>query len=197
MEKFDAKKAERLLRNALCSESILKELNVTVAQIKEVVQAEAIRQIQKERLNYGPAKELKKRLFEIFPEYRFSARVKSLTSIFAKMARRRTLADVFGIKVVVPTVEECYSFGRFLEERYEIFDYEDKIVNPKENGYRDLKIVINYPVEGSNDILVEFIIQTFEMYVDAHTIQEHSLVFPWKYEDVIVNLPAEYGYIKF
>ena len=69
MEKFDAKKAEKLLRNALCNGTILKELNVTVAQVKEVVQADAVRQIQKERLNYGPAKELKMQLRKSYLPY--------------------------------------------------------------------------------------------------------------------------------
>ena len=78
-----------------------------------------------------------------------------------------------------------------------MFDFKDKILHPKANGYKDLKLVIHYVLKSGEDILVEFIIQTPEMYVDSHTIQKHSNVYPWKYHDVIKNLPAEYEYVEF
>ncbi|MBE5812989.1 MAG: hypothetical protein E7314_04975 [Clostridiales bacterium] len=198
MQTFDAKKAEKLLREVFLTEEIATALMVNEAEIQEVVQEDAIEMIQRERMNYmEKVKSFKEELEAKFPSYRFSARLKSLPSIFGKMLRHRTVADVFGIKVVVPTIDECYYFKNWLLIKYTEFDFEDKIINPKSNGYRDLKLVVNYPVAESIGILVEFIIQTPQMYVDSHTLQKHSIVYPWKYHDVIKNLPAEYEYIEF
>lgn len=193
MQNFDAKKAERLLREVFRTEEIANSLMINEEEIIEVVHAAAIAQIQKERVeNLDTAKSLKIELEEKFNSYRFSARLKSLPSIFGKMLRQRTLADVFGIKVIIPTIKECYEFKEWLCEQYKEFDFDDRIKKPKPNGYRDLKLVIYY-----ENILIEFILQTPKMYVDSHTIQKHSIVFPWKYHDVIKNLPAEYEYIEF
>lgn len=193
MMQFDCKKAEELLREVFLTEEILDELGVSRTEIEEVVCADAIEQIQKERMeSFELVKNFKDNMMEMFPEYRFSARLKSLPSIFGKALRHRTLADVFGIKVVVPNKRKCYTFKKWLYEHYIVFDFEDRIKNPKFNGYKDLKIVISY-----QDILIEFIIQTPSMYVDSHTIQKHSVVYPWKYHRVIRNLPAEYEYIEF
>lgn len=198
MEKFDAIEAERLLRKVFLTEEIAKALNVSEEEINAIVHAAAINQIQKERLeNLEEVKSFKDGLENMFPSYRFSARLKSLPSIFGKMLRYRTVADVFGIKVIVPTIEECYYFKDWLGAHYQEFDFEDKIINPKSNGYKDLKLVIEYTSENVEEVLVEFIIQTPQMYVDSHTIQKHSNVYPWKYHKVIKDLPAEYEYLEF
>ena len=198
MQEFDAKKAEQLLREVFFTEEIANALAITKEEVENIVHAGAIDAIQKERMeNLDEVKEFKDELEALFPSYRFSARLKSLPSIFGKMLRYRTVADVFGIKVVVPTIDECYCFKEWLISRYPKFDFEDKIKNPKPNGYRDLKLVVSHRVGMSSGVLVEFIIQTPQMYVDSHTIQKHSKVYPWKYHNVIKNLPAEYEYIEF
>lgn len=195
---FDAKEAEILLREVFMTEEIKNALGTDEFEIKNVVNENVIAQVQKEREeNLEIARRLKGELEKMFANYRFSARLKSLPSIFGKMIRQLksntvSLADVFGIKVIVPTIKECYAFKEWLCENYTQFAFEDRIKNPKPNGYRDLKIVIMY-----ENILIEFIIQTPIMYVDSHTKQKHSIVFPWKYHNVIKNLPAEYEYIEF
>lgn len=195
---FDAKKAEMLLIEVFLTKEIKDELGVTEQEVRAVVHAAAIEQIYNERLaNLDAVKQFKEYVEKLFPSYRFSARLKSLPSIFGKALRNRTVADVFGMKIIVPTIEECYLMKEWLAEHYEVFDFDDRIKNPKPNGYRDLKLVIHYPGNNGEDILIEFIIQTPQMYVDSHTIQKHSIVFPWKYHDVIKNLPAEYEYLEF
>lgn len=193
MQIFDSAKAESLLREVFLTDEIQSQLKVTDEYVKAVIEANCIKQIQEERLAGLPKiKIFKEELERKFPSFRFVARLKSLPSIFGKMLKNRTLADVFGITVVVPTIEECYYFKDWLFNNYKEFDREDRILNPKENGYRDLQLVIMY-----QDLLVEFIIQTHEMYVDAHTIQLHELAYPWKYHDVIRGLPAPYQQVKF
>jgi (p)ppGpp synthase/HD superfamily hydrolase len=198
MVNFDAKRAEKLLRKVFLTKEIMTALNVNENEINDVVNADVIKQVQKERMeNLEEIKEFKNELEALFPNYRFSARLKSLPSIFGKMLRHRTVADVYGMKIIVPTIADCYKLKEWFLKHNEQFAFKDKIANPKPNGYRDLKIVINYVVKSGETVLVEFIIQTPEMYVDSHTIQKHSNVYPWKYHDVIKNLPAEYEYVEF
>lgn len=199
MEFFDSKKAQVLLREVFMTKEIADALGgLTKEEVEQIVHAEAIELVQNERMiHLENVKKFKEDIEKKFPSYRFSARLKSLPSIFGKMLRHGALADVFGIKVIVPTIEECYYFKEWLCEHYAKFSFDDKIKKPKENGYRDLKVVISYHTIETEPILVEFIIQTPQMYVDSHTIQKHQNVYPWKYHDVIKNLPAEYEYIEF
>lgn len=193
MKDFNPKQAETLLREVFLTKEIQSQLQVKSDYVKAVIEADCIAQVQRERMEGLPKiKEFKTTLEKKFPSFRFAARLKSLASIFGKMLKERTLADVFGITVVVPTIQDCYYFKDWLFKTYEEFDREDRIMNPKDNGYRDLKLVVSY-----NDILVEFIIQTPDMYVDAHTLQLHELAYPWKYHDVIRGLPSSYQQVKF
>ena len=91
MEKsFDSKKAESLLREVFLTPEIQNELNVSEELIERVVTAASIEQIQKERLaNLDEAKAVKMMLEQKFPKLRFSARVKSLPSIYGKILKRR------------------------------------------------------------------------------------------------------------
>jgi len=68
---------------------------------------------------------------------------------------------------------------------------DDRIKEPKANGYRDLKLVVEY-----RGALVEIIIQSQEMYVDSQTLQSHRLAYPWKYKPAIQELPIEYREIN-
>lgn len=193
VKEFNPKQAEALLREVFLTKEIQSQLQVKSEYVKAVIQADCISQVQKERMEGLPKmKTLKTELERKFPSFRFVARVKSLASIFGKMLKERTLADVFGITVIVPTIEECYYFRDWLFNNYKEFDREDRIMNPKNNGYRDLKLVVLH-----SEVLVEFIVQTPEMYVDAHTIQLHELAYPWKYHDVIRGLPSSYQQVKF
>ena len=192
-QKFDSRKAEKRLREVFMNLEIKRELNVTRKQIRKEVNYASIKQIQKERLeNLPKAQAFKAELIKLFPELRFEARLKSLYSIFGKILKHRTTADAFGINVVTETEEACYGFYEWAAKQYTAYDLDDRIKNPKPNGYRDLKFIICY-----EDFLIEFIVQTQSMYIDARTLQAHELVYPWKYHDVLKNLPAEYQAIKF
>ena len=193
MKQFDAKRAELVLKDVFLTQEIQEELHTNKDEIESIVEATVIEHIQMERLKHFPeVKKLKASLEEMFPSYRFTARVKSLSSIFGKMLKHRTVADYFGFKIIVPTIEECYYVKSWLCEHFWEIDFEDKILNPKKNGYRDLQLVVIY-----EDFLAEFIIQTTQMYVDSRTIQSHELVYPWKYHDKVRSLPVEYQQIKF
>ena len=74
---------------------------------------------------------------------------------------------------------------------FKVIDLDDRIKNPKSNGYMDLKFVVDK--EG---VPVEFIVQTPNMYKASKDVQRHELAYPWKYTDAIRNLPVEYKQIE-
>lgn len=193
MNTLDFKEAESRLKEVFLTPEIQKVLGITDNDVEDFVKEDCIRQVQKERIEGLPKMiSLKDELQKKFPSFRFEARLKSLSSIFGKMLEQRTLADVFGFSIVVSTIEDCYYFKNWLLKEFEKFEVDDRIMNPKDNGYRDLQVVVRY-----DNILVEFIIQTREMYIDARTIQAHEKKYPWKYHDVVRALPPAYKKIKF
>ena len=183
---FDTKVAEKLLRTALMT--VKDQIGITKEDIYNNVEAVVIQSIERDREEFlEPLQKFKQSLEKTFPQFEFHGRVKSLSSILAKYMQDRTLADAFGFCVKTNTKEECYLFLDWLRDHFRIRDLEDRIENPKSNGYMDIKVVIVY-----EDILVEFIIQDVVMYDNAHNIQKHELAYPWKYSEAILSLPEEY-----
>lgn len=199
---FEARTAEKKFRTAFLTPEVRNNLKVSKEEIEEVITEERIQELQAYRLRQlEPAKEFKVGLETRFPTFRFSARIKSVASALGKELCHRSLADIYGIKVIVPAEDTkyCYWFKAWLDspdEGLEIVEVDDRIRCPKPNGYRDLKVVVNCSINGEI-VKIEFIIQTPQMYIDSHTIQKHQKVYPWKYHENIRNLPAEYGYIEF
>lgn len=188
---FDAQKAEQDLRMAFYK--VKDELGVSDEIIDFYVQADLIYALQEIRLSrFEDLKELKDGLQLRFRNFRLEGRIKSLTSILGKHMQGRKLLDAFGIKIIVGNVHECYRMARWILRNYPEYEIKDRIKNPRANGYRDLKIVVEY-----DNSYLEFIIQTTDMYVDAMTIQAHNIAYPWKYHPAILGLPGEYGAIKF
>lgn len=195
---IDTKKAERKLREAFYA--VKDELgidNITNEEIDFFVNEESIRSVQEDREKYFMSlKRLKKELCVRFRNYRVIGRVKSLSSIFGKYMQFRSTRDAFGLKMITGDAWECYQLKEWFEENYSIVDVDDRIKSPKDNGYRDLKLILEYRLEDDS-ILVEVIIQSQQMFVDSQTIQAHELAYPWKYRPEIQNLPASYREMRF
>jgi len=197
---LDINVAEMELRNAFMDPEVIKNFPMpdgkvlTPEYIEVYVCASNIYYIESEReKNLLELINLKSELETRFRNYRFVGRVKSLPSILGKAMQERTMADVFGIKVLTRTVEESRQFREWLLSRYgKFFDDEDRITNPKPNGYSDLKVVVSH-----KDVLVEFIIQTVQQFADSCTIQSHRKAYPWKYLGPMANLDIEYQAIEF
>ena len=192
VEKFDAKKAEADLRQALYS--VESELKTSKEKINICAQADAIYNLQVGRLvKYEKLKNLKEELQTRFPDYRMEGRVKSLVSMLGKLLEGRMILDAFGIKIIVDTIDECYDMASWLERHFKAYAFEDKIENPKKNGYRDLNVIIEFDDDPDmGNTYLEVIIQTNKMFVDSMTIQAHSKAYPWKYKPEILGLPVEY-----
>ncbi len=195
---LNLKNAEKELRDAFFE--VKDQLGVTTEKIEFFINRDIIRSIEKDRKKMAePLKRLKMYLQLSFPEYRVSGRIKSLTSILGKYMQERTLLDTFGFKIIIPNIEgeteeerieKCYQVKNWIEENFKIFDneYNDRIKNPKPTGYQDLKMVVEY-----FDLMVEFIIQTENMYNNSKTgPQSHKEAYPWKYNPAIIALAKKY-----
>ncbi len=110
-----------------------------------------------------------------------SGRKKHIYSIHRKMNRKgRTfeeIYDVIGIRILVETVQECYSVLGIVHSRWhpvpgEIDDY---IATPKESMYQSLHTA----VIGPDGHAVEMQIRTREM----HRVAEYGIAAHWRYKE--------------
>jgi guanosine-3',5'-bis(diphosphate) 3'-pyrophosphohydrolase len=113
-------------------------------------------------------------------EHRLVGRVKTPWSVYTKMrAQRRSFAqvmDVFGFRVVVDTVADCYHALGVVHAVYKPLDgrFRDFIAIPKANGYQSLHTVLFGPY-GSP---IEVQIRTREM----NLIAERGVAAHWAYK---------------
>ncbi len=124
--------------------------------------------------------QLAQRLTKEGLSYRLVSRVKSPWSIYNKMrAEAKTFAqviDVFGFRIVVGTVAECYHALGVAHSVYKPVDgrFRDFIAIPKANGYQSLHTVLFGPY-GSP---IEVQIRTAEM----DLIAERGIAAHWAYK---------------
>lgn len=116
-------------------------------------------------------------------------RAKHLYSTYRKLLRyERNIAriyDLMAIRVLVPTVADCYAalgiiHGRWTPLKGRIKDY---MAQPKPNGYRSLHTT----VFCENGEIVEFQIRTYEM----HRSAEYGIAAHWSYSEQDKNRPAK------
>ena len=113
-------------------------------------------------------------------EYRLVSRVKSPWSIYTKMQAEgktfRQLMDVFGFRVIVRSVADCYHALGVVHSVYKPVDgrFRDFIAIPKANGYQSLHTVLFGPY-GSP---IEVQIRTEEM----DLIAERGIAAHWAYK---------------
>lgn len=120
---------------------------------------------------------------------RVKGRRKEPYSIWRKLEKRsisfRDVADIFGFRVMVDTVPECYhALGAFHTEWACIPDrFRDFISVPKPNGYASLHTT----VRASGNRLVELQIRTEEMDETA----ERGVAAHWSYKNASYGFDAE------
>ncbi|MHC5225248.1 RelA/SpoT family protein [Ignatzschineria sp. LJL83] len=111
---------------------------------------------------------------------RISTRQKHLWSIYNKLkvkGRIELVYDIFAIRVIVSTVDECYRVLGMVHQLYKpiIGGFKDYIAIPKGNGYQSLHTI----VFGRNGLPVEVQIRTRDM----HVIAEAGAAAHWRYKD--------------
>jgi RelA/SpoT family (p)ppGpp synthetase len=109
---------------------------------------------------------LKKKLEESHIKADVSGREKRPYSIWRKMDRKQLslgqLSDIFGFRVLVNTVDECYRALGIAHRTWRVVPgrFKDYISNPKQNDYRS----IHTTVIGPHHMRVELQIRTFAMH---------------------------------
>ena len=117
---------------------------------------------------------------------RISGREKTLFSIYTKMNEKHLsfaeVTDIYGFRVIVPTVIDCYTALGTLHQLYKPLPgkFKDHIAIGKLNGYQSLHTTL----VGPSGVNVEFQLRTEAM----HVVAESGVAAHWLYK---VNNPAE------
>lgn len=132
--------------------------------------------------NKGVLNEIEKALSSLFERYQITASVKSRQkkpwSVFRKMETKalsfEQLSDIFGFRVVVDTVEDCYRALGAIHTTWSMVPgrFKDYISTPKQNDYRS----IHTTIVGPSRQRVELQIRTLEMNkVAEYGVAAHSI----------------------
>ncbi|MGI6852885.1 RelA/SpoT family protein [Mesorhizobium sp. 1B3] len=132
--------------------------------------------------NRGVIGEIEKALSALFEKYQIKAQVKSRQkkawSVFRKMETKglsfEQLSDIFGFRVIVDTVEDCYRALGAIHTSWSMVPgrFKDYISTPKQNDYRS----IHTTIVGPSRQRVELQIRTKEMNsVAEYGVAAHSV----------------------
>ncbi len=109
-----------------------------------------------------------------------SGREKTVSSIYEKMREKHAgfaqVNDIFGFRIVVPTLTECYIALGVLHQLYKPVPgrFKDYIAIPKANGYQSLHTTLVSPLGTA----VEFQVRTEAM----HAVAEKGIAAHWIYK---------------
>ena len=111
---------------------------------------------------------------------RIAGREKTLYSIYRKMDEKHLsfaqVTDIYGFRVIVPTVTDCYTALGLLHQMYKPVPgkFKDHIAIPKVNGYQSLHTTL----VGPSGVNVEFQMRTEAM----HVVAESGVAAHWLYK---------------
>ncbi len=111
---------------------------------------------------------------------RVEAREKHLYSVYMKMRRKRLslsqVVDMFGVRIVVGSVDECYRALGLVHGLYRPMPgrFKDYIAIPRVNGYQSL----HTSLFGPNGMPIEIQIRTEDM----HRMAESGIAAHWQYK---------------
>ena len=115
-------------------------------------------------------------------EARVTAREKHIYSIYQKMQRKHAhladIVDVYGVRVIVQNIENCYRVLGIAHQLYKPMPgrFKDYIAIPRVNGYQSLHTTLF----GPNAIPLEVQIRTEEM----DKVAERGIAANWQYKAV-------------
>ncbi|MGD9831541.1 MAG: bifunctional (p)ppGpp synthetase/guanosine-3',5'-bis(diphosphate) 3'-pyrophosphohydrolase [Piscinibacter sp.] len=127
---------------------------------------------------------IQKEVEKSFAQHKLAVQVygreKTLFSIYRKMNDKRLsfaqVSDIFGFRIVVGTLLECYQAMGVLHQLYKPMPgrFKDYIAIPKANGYQSLHTTLVSPLGTA----VEFQIRTEQM----HAVAEKGIAAHWMYK---------------
>ncbi len=141
----------------------------------------AERRLDRERYIANFVSDLSACLAEQIDGVQVYGRPKHIYSIWKKMQKKQLkfnqLFDVRAVRVIEPTLEDCYTALGMVHTRYKHLPehFDDYIANPKPNGYQSIHTV----VLGEGDKTIEVQIRTQKMHDDA----ELGVAAHWKYKE--------------
>lgn len=140
-----------------------------------------------------------KLLREIDVPHKVDFRVKTPYSIFKKMKRKnidhpKDLYDIYGIRIVVPTVADCYRVLWEIHSNYHTLPYrfKDYIALPKPNGYQSLHTTIVWFLKSFTQQPTELQIRTEDM----HKRAEIGVAAHFEYKEKWSTMSAEVSWVK-
>lgn len=116
-------------------------------------------------------------------------RVKHIYSIYKKMLRKNAkieqIYDISALRVLVNSIDDCYSVLGLIQNTYEQVpeEFDDYISQPKPNGYQSIHTVILGPENRHNEIQI----RTYEM----HDQSELGVAAHWRYKEGVLQ-PSSY-----
>lgn len=125
--------------------------------------------------------DLQEKLKAVHIKGKITGRAKHIYSIYLKMHRKdvdqKEIYDHSAIRILVPTVEDCYTVLSIVNSQWPpiMNEFDDYISNPKPNGYRS----IHTAVIGQDGKHFEIQIRTFEMHEEA----ERGVAAHWLYKE--------------
>ena len=123
---------------------------------------------------------LKAELKTVNIEAEFTGRAKHIYSIWRKMQSKNIgfsqIYDVRAVRVLVPTVNDCYTVMGVIHNIWRSIpnEFDDYITTPKENGYRSLHTALI----GPDAKVLEVQIRTYAMHEEA----EYGVCSHWRYK---------------
>ncbi|MFT6067371.1 MAG: GTP pyrophosphokinase [Methylophilaceae bacterium] len=148
---------------------------------KEVAKSLDARRLDREQYIQQVEQVLKERLSAENIKADVAGRPKHIYSIINKMRRKHLtfeqLFDVHAVRILVNTVEGCYSALSVVQALWQPIasEFDDYIAKPKSNNYRSLHTAVN----GPKDLALEVQIRTHEM----HAYSELGVAAHWRYKD--------------
>ncbi len=144
---------------------------------------EQVTRMQVERSDYmaESMNAIREKLRENGIEASLNGRPKHLYSIYRKMQKQnitfQEVYDLIAIRVIVRTVEECYTVLGLVHSMWRPlpFRIKDYISTPKPNGYKSLHTTLM----GENGVPFEVQIRTMEMHKQA----EFGIAAHWRYKE--------------
>ena len=112
-------------------------------------------------------------------------RPKNIYSIVKKMRGKSLdfaqVFDILALRVVVPSVKDCYAALAWVHSHFQPLDeeFDDYIARPKPNGYQSLHTVVRKAADGKPGKPIEIQIRTEEM----HDHAEHGVAAHWAYKE--------------
>ncbi len=158
---------------------------------QEISDSLQMRREERENFVKEVREELEKALAaEGITHYELTGRAKHIYSIARKMERKKVgideIYDVTALRLLVPTVEDCYKILSAVHAKWHHIpkEFDDYINKPKVNGYRSIHTAIIGP-GGRN---VEIQIRTYDM----HQESELGVAAHWMYKEGSKSAKAGY-----